>query len=308
MTVVNALPYKILKTLSRGPLSEVHEAIGPQGPAVLKVAQPEAGAWGDGTAPAHLEQGLAFFTGGVGLAEADPNAVLEAEGRVLAGIDHPAFPRVLDRGEALIEGRPRRWLLLEKINGTTWREALQGAHPPGPAKVLALAEALAAVAARGQLTWHGDLKPENVLIDVAGRVRLIDPTSGACEVDAGGLPGRLLLTETYNPLYAPSDLPALGLMLLETLLGAHPLDEGREEPPPGRTFTPAFEAWLGAKAAVGQLRMARRLACLRLPVAESAVEAIALRALGLRRTGATLDLAPGFADVAAFAAALKAAL
>jgi len=310
MSVMNALPYRVLRTLSQGPLAEVHEAIGPKGPAILKVARAEAGGFGAGTGPAHATQGLAFVTGGVSFADPDPGAVLAAEAKVLAGIDHPAFPRVLAQGEAAIDGVSRRWMLIELISGQTWRAALEGATKPTPAKLLALAQVLADVKAQGQLGWHGDLKPENVMIDAAGKPRLIDPTSGAAQEDATGLPAQLLLTETYNPAYAMSDLPALGMMLLELLLGAHPLADGAESPPPGRVIGPGLERWLAGKQVVGQLRMARRLACLSLPAgADPRVEACGLRALGLARTGATLDLAPApYADVAAFAADLGQAL
>lgn len=310
MTVVNALPYKILKTISRGPLAEVHEAIGPQGVAVLKVAQAEAGAFGDATTPPNLEQGLAFVTGGVSVVDPDPGEVLVAEARVLLGITHAAFPRVLEQGEALIDGKPRRWVLMEKINGTSWRAAFDTPGKPSPRSVLKLAQLLAEVQASGQLAWHGDLKPENVLIDATGRPRPIDPTSGCVERDGAGLPLNLLLTESYNPLYALSDLPALGMMLLEVLAGGvHPLAAGAEEPPAGRTFGPAIERWLDGRAAIGQLRMARRLACLTLTVgADPAIEAVALRALNLARHGDQLDLAPPYADVAVFAADLARAI
>lgn len=309
MSVMNALPYKVLRTLSAGPLAEVHEAIGPQGPAILKVARAQAGGFGDATAPAHPTQGLAFVTGGVRFADPDPGAVLAAEARVLAGIDHPAFPRVLAQGEALIDGANRRWVLMELISGTTWREALTGPNRPTPAKLLALAQVLADVRAKGQLAWHGDLKPENVMLDLAGKPHPIDPTSGTVEEDATGLPARLLLTESYNPLYTLSDLPALGMMLLELLLGAHPLADAAEFPPAGRGHGPVLLRALQGREAVGQIRMARRLACMTLPTgADARVEAVALKALGLVRTGETLELTKPQADVAVFAAELKQAL
>ncbi len=100
---------------------------------------------------------------------------LRREAAALRAVGPPAVPAVLDAG-ALPDGTP--WLALERLPGESLAarlEAAGGALPPAEAleALGAVARALAAVHGAG---WaHGDLKPENVLLDGAPlRARLLD--------------------------------------------------------------------------------------------------------------------------------------
>ena len=98
-------------------------------------------------------------------------ARFEREGRTLAALDHPRIVRVTDSGRE----RGLRFIAMELVPGGTLGERLRaGRLSPARAGAVAaqVCEALAAVHERGLV--HGDVKPDNVLLDAAGDVKLAD--------------------------------------------------------------------------------------------------------------------------------------
>jgi hypothetical protein len=96
---------------------------------------------------------------------------LLAEARTLARLEDPGLVRVYDVGEQ--EGRP--FLVLEHVEGRSLHQEVR--QPLRSTREAArLAVQLAAILSRvhGEGVLHLDLKPANVLIETAGRVRLID--------------------------------------------------------------------------------------------------------------------------------------
>lgn len=97
--------------------------------------------------------------------------LLMREGRVLAELDHPGIGRVYDLG--IHDGQA--YLVMEYVRGVTLKQHAEGAKlsPRQAAAIIApVARALAAAHRRGVI--HQDVKPANILIDEAGRPRLID--------------------------------------------------------------------------------------------------------------------------------------
>ena len=148
------------------------------------------------------------------------------EARTLARLSHPSLVPVYDAGTDSI-GRP--WVVMEFVEGETLGDALR--RGPLPAELAAatgrsVAEALEHVHAQGLV--HRDVKPANVLIGVAGRVRLTDfgiaRLVDAAKVTSTGL---MVGTASYlapeqvagEPVGPPADIYALGLVLLESLSG-----------------------------------------------------------------------------------------
>src|SRR5205823_2789067 len=94
-----------------------------------------------------------------------------AEGRVLAGLQHPNIAAVYDVD--FHQGRP--FLAIEYVRGMTVDQFALSRHPTPPEAAALLAQVARAVAAahrRGVV--HRDLKPRNILIDEAGQPRVID--------------------------------------------------------------------------------------------------------------------------------------
>lgn len=139
--------------------------------------------------------------------------------RALARLSHPAIPAVLDAAAT-----PRPYLVMELAAGRPLQKMLrQGRAPEQPALqiIAVLADALAEVHAAG--LHHGDLKPENVLVDRIGdlRIWLVD-FGAAADASVGTLhyaaPERLQGAQA-DPI---SDVYSLGLMLYELLHGTLP--------------------------------------------------------------------------------------
>lgn len=214
---------------------------------------------------------IAFHTGSIGAWDPDPDEVLAAEATWLRRARHPAFVKVL--GESSIDGR--RALVLERIRGSTWRAALLTGQRPGLDAVLAVARALADDGAR-----HGDIKPENLMLEPGGAVRVLDPSAGAEDAS------RRITTRVYNPSLELSDVPSLGLLAFETLTGVQPcLSLALGSAPP--SLAGLFQS-LDAKLA----ELGSRLA------------SVVLRSVGLARRGRTIEPSEGFAGVRAMLAAL----
>lgn len=97
--------------------------------------------------------------------------LLHKEGQMLAGMHHENLVQVYD----IDFYKDHPWLAMELVRGRTLEEIAQKKpYPPKQAAsvVAALAKALAYLDPLGIV--HQDIKPENIMIDEAGRPRLID--------------------------------------------------------------------------------------------------------------------------------------
>ena len=198
----------------------------------------------------------------------------EREAQLLAGLRHPALPRVIDHFVAA-EGQ---FLVMEFIGGQDLAAALRERGEPFPLpQVLAwadqLLDALDYLHGQSPPVIHRDIKPQNLKLAARGEVVLLDfglakgraalPTRAATE-------GASLFG--YTPQYAPleqvqgagtdarSDLYSLGATLYALVTGQPPADtlaratavlNGRPDPlRPAHELSPAVPADLGGALAM----------------------------------------------------------
>jgi len=176
--------------------------------------------------------------------QAGPGAAVEErflqEARALARLAHPHIVGVHDFGRA----GPHLYLVLELIEGESLRPLLARGRVE-PARALAIvAQTCAALQyAHDQGVVHRDVKPENILLDRAGNVKIAD--FGLARVLAGDAPPSRLTRASQTmgtPQYmAPeqierplavdhrADIFSLGVVFYELLTGELPL--GRFAPP-----------------------------------------------------------------------------
>ena len=94
-----------------------------------------------------------------------------AEARAAAALNHPGILTIYEVGE---EGT-LVFLVMELVAGSTLRERMTegGIEPVAAARLaLQITEALEAAHERGKI--HGDIKPENVVVNSEGRAKLLD--------------------------------------------------------------------------------------------------------------------------------------
>ena len=162
------------------------------------------------------------------------------EARSVGRVKHPNIVPVY---EADIEGR-WPYLVFEYIAGRTLEQiaSSRGAFAPQEAVALMM-DILDALAVAHEVgVVHRDLKPSNVLVDAAGRARLLDfgiaariaaPGEQAQAIAAGGTVGYLSPEAAGGlPPSASMDIFAAGVMLAEMLMGERLLNE----PDPARAI------------------------------------------------------------------------
>lgn len=172
------------------------------------------------------------------------------ESRALARLDgHPHIVRIFD--ERLLPERGIRLIYMEFVDGPTLKQAIQEArdkgrlHQPEWPEIVCrwgakLADALAFAHRRGVL--HCDVKPANILLDSAGRPKLVDfnvahRTEGVDEGIGGTIPymspeqlaayaerDSHLRRRRIAELDGRSDLHSLGIVLWEVATGARPFE------------------------------------------------------------------------------------
>ncbi|MFL6194140.1 MAG: tetratricopeptide repeat protein [Thermoanaerobaculia bacterium] len=179
---------------------------------------------------------------------ANSRARLLAEARVLSRVNHPGICSIYD----FISGQQADFLVLERIRGTTLREAIQAGIDPALRLGIAERIAEALVAAHAQGIIHRDLKTSNVMLTHDGGVKVLDfGIARLCEEDAPAellpedmafldadaartAPGKVVGTAGCmspeqargEPVTVASDLYSFGLLLQELFTGKPPYPAG----------------------------------------------------------------------------------
>jgi eukaryotic-like serine/threonine-protein kinase len=166
---------------------------------------------------------------------------LKREARAAAGLMHAGICTV----HALEEIDGHLFIVSELVDGHTLREEIVRDRQPPAASIVAtareLADALATAHAKG--ITHRDFKPENVMRDQAGRLKVLDfglargaqgamPLTSATGGALATLPGILVGTPAYmspeqlngQPADARADVFAYGVVLYEYACGVHPFE------------------------------------------------------------------------------------
>ncbi|WP_338696489.1 protein kinase [Streptomyces sp. Q6] len=153
------------------------------------------------------------------------------EARATARIDHPNVVRVYD----VVDQGERLWIVMELVDGRSLEQVLVDEGPLGVEQVaeigLGLTQALREVHAGGVL--HRDIKPGNVLMERAGRRRVMLTDFGIAAIQdtkALTIVGMLVGSPDYmapervsgRPQGPPSDLWSLGATLCAALGGRSP--------------------------------------------------------------------------------------
>ncbi len=168
--------------------------------------------------------------------DASTRKQFEHEARLLAGMQHPALPRVSDH---FVEGH-RAFLVMQFIGGVDLAKII--AQQPGPFprdQVIAwadqLLDALIYLHSRDRKVIHRDIKPHNLKLTATGQIALLDfGLAKAQHADTSVTASRAFFgyTKHYAPLEqirdertdARSDIYALGATLYHLLTGIKPPD------------------------------------------------------------------------------------
>lgn len=158
------------------------------------------------------------------------------EGRSAAALAHPNIVSVYDVGEA--DGC--YYLAMEFVDGKSLKSQLEDEHlhnfPAAHAVLSQLASALDAAHEAGII--HRDVKPENVLIEANGRVKLSDFGIARIQAEVGGTATGLALgSADYAPpeqvlgkaVDARSDVYSLACVAFEMMTGEPPFGRASEQ-------------------------------------------------------------------------------
>ncbi len=149
----------------------------------------------------------------------DKNAIEEAQ--ALAAAPLACLPTVY----GFVSQRRSEWISMEYIHGISLREAISQGLEAYEAAFLAraLAESLAQLHQADRA--HGDLKPENLIVEASGKIRLVDlGFSASISQDVPGGTAGYMAPERGTTGCDPrrADLWSLGVVLHEILVGARP--------------------------------------------------------------------------------------
>jgi len=144
--------------------------------------------------------------------------MIRSEASLLETTTHQNLVKLRDVFE--IDSRPV--LVMDFVRGKTLREKIRALEGIRLNWFLAIVRALQKLNANGTLEYHGDLKPENIIVKPSGSVVMIDP---ALRTNKSKL---ISTTPHYNPLLlrnSKADVMGIGVMLYEILTGTLPFDE-----------------------------------------------------------------------------------
>ena len=184
-----------------------------------------------------------------------------ARGNVARALDHPNIERVLDTGETA----DAAYVVMEYVRGGDLNANLRdGLHMQNVLAVVGdVASALGHAHDKGIV--HGDVKPDNILINEQGTALLSDfgiamaAGTGGSAVEVGGTPGYMSPEQAAGRhIDGRSDLFSLGVVFYLMLTGRLPFDPDSEDGSmPSRDGPAALPTQMAAVEAVVHRLLAR---------------------------------------------------
>ncbi|MEM7309105.1 MAG: bifunctional serine/threonine-protein kinase/formylglycine-generating enzyme family protein [Planctomycetota bacterium] len=172
-----------------------------------------------------------------GAFSADARRRFEYEAQVLARLQHPGVAQVFASGTHLepADGRELPWIAMERVEAARTLTDYAEAEQLGVAERVELLRAACSAVQHGHRRGviHRDLKPGNVLVDVAGRVKVIDfGIARVAEEGALTREGTVVGTVQHmapeqlrgEPVDVRCDVYALGVLLYELVARQLPHD------------------------------------------------------------------------------------
>lgn len=181
----------------------------------------------------------------------------EAESRILASLNHPGIPRLLDTLEVRDES-PRLIMALEFIEGSTLDALLAAGHQFDEAQLqdvaLQLLEILIYLHSQVPPVLHRDVKPANIIQRFDEQLVLVDFGAAQGAAERGGVSGTrgyMAPEQLSGGATAASDVYALGATLIHLATRRHPADVlGEVAWQDDADLSPSFTHWLTQAVAV----------------------------------------------------------
>ncbi|WP_239344823.1 MULTISPECIES: serine/threonine-protein kinase [unclassified Frankia] len=151
-----------------------------------------------------------------------------AEAQLLAAMNHPHVVQVYD----YVETDDLHLIVMELLAGGTLTHRQTADMSPQDACAVGLAVAAALAYAHSQKVLHRDIKPDNILFDVTGLLKVTDFGIAKIVDGSGATASRVVGTAAYmapeqitgGRLTPATDLYALGIVLYQLFAGAPPFD------------------------------------------------------------------------------------
>ena len=210
------------KRLGTGRFADVVSALEPKSgkTVAVKLARPdESGS--SSYSPGEYETGffptraLAQMSGAIGNANVNPSELIERQFKTLSSIDDPGWMRVFE----MRRFEERAFYTMDLVAGQSMRNLMKTGKLDAKKVLVALAAALGNVIDGSNSIYHGDLKPENIMVN-GDKIVIVDPGF------FGELPGRdsagddvSVTTPQYYPLLQPNDMFAFGVIIIECFAG-----------------------------------------------------------------------------------------
>lgn len=208
--------YVIKDLAGEGAFSWVFRSVHANGSSskAIKVAKPAESILEGGPTGCLPTQALVQTTGGIAPLNPDADELLRIQAGRLQRVKDSALVRV----ETLAQRSGTTYFTMPYLRGINLRQYMKSG--PVPIKVLRdLAMSLARLSENPSFGYHGDLKPENIMITPNGVV-LVDPGYfGSLTVQTQDssqpLTGCAVTTPQYYPFLKPDDLFATGIIIWE---------------------------------------------------------------------------------------------